>query len=63
MLCCTKNYVVLTKKYFTEKLRCPPKLSESQKNILCQQKKLCDTKKRDYMLTKKVHVVYKHMLY
>ena len=33
--------------YLTQKLCHAPKLCESQKNMLWQEKKLCDTQKRD----------------
>ena len=35
------------RQYLTQKLRHAPKLCESQKNMLWQEKKLCDTQKRD----------------
>ena len=43
--CCTKNYVVSTKKYRSYVAH--QKLCESEKYLLWQQKKLCDTQKKD----------------
>ena len=42
-----KTVVSTTKNIPHKKLRCAPKFCESQKNMLWQQKKLCDTQKRD----------------
>ena len=79
MLCCTKHDVLSKKKKKKKKLNknvlnrsyVAPKNMLWQKKILCGSKKrdscwlnmFSGTQKKEYMLTKKVHAIYKYMLH